>query len=173
MRSCLPWPRSNIMLETSIVDYNRQRYDFGSKMHKDARNLIAAVSKAVEHKLDVNKFDDRLAIQKGCYILNNWGYGPEYRYSLYIRGPYSSELADDYYEIGADESDSTDVPPAVIEHLSEIFEKGLPYVEAYATVMLIMVNNPGLPARDIRQMAIDVKPHLESEVVEASTYLLN
>lgn len=142
-------------------------------MHKDARNLIIAVSKAVKHKLDANKFDDRLAIQKGCYILNNWGYGPKYRYSLYIRGPYSSELADDYYKISLNDSDSTDVPPEAIERLSEIFRKGIPYVEAYATVMLIMVNNPGIPSRDICQMAIDVKPHLENEIMEASTYLLD
>ncbi len=64
-------------------------------MHKDARNLISAASRTAGHDLDMDRFDDRLAIQKGCYILNSWGYGPEYRYSMFVKGPYSNELADD------------------------------------------------------------------------------
>ena len=142
-------------------------------MHKDVRNLTAAVSRAAGHELDMDEFDDRLAIQKGCYILNSWGYGPIYRYRMFVKGPYSSELADDCLELGADGSYPTDVPPDAIERLSEIFGKGDPYAEAYSVVMLIMANNPDLPAREVRQMAIDVKPHLEAEVREASACLLN
>lgn len=65
------------------------------------------------------------------------------------------------------------MPPDAIERLSEIFERGAPYVEAYATVMLIMDNNPDLSAQDVRRMAIDVKPHLEAHVREASEHLIN
>ena len=142
-------------------------------MYKDSHNLIAAVSMAVHHKLNIDVFDDRLTIQKGCFILNNWGYGPEYRYSLYIRGPYSSDLADDYYEFGSIDSDSTDVSSEDIRRLSEIFDKGLPYAEAYSTVMLVKKNNPGFSSEDIRNKALDIKPHLKTEVMEASASLLS
>ncbi len=142
-------------------------------MHKDSRNLMSAVSKAIDHELDVRKFDDRLAMQKGCYILNNWGYGPKYKYGLYIRGPYSSELADDYYELSADASAPTDVSPEDIAKLSELFAKGLPFIEAYATVMLVKVNNPESSSDDIRDTALSIKPHLRDEVMEASALLLN
>lgn len=146
-------------------------------MHKmEAGNLIYAVSKAVKHELDVEKFDDRLAMQKGCYILNDWGYGPRYKYRLYIRGPYSSELADDYYEMSKKNGNapvSTTVSPDDIDKLSRIFDKGLKFVEAYATVMLVKTNNPGIPSDEVRDTALSIKPHLKAEVMEASSLLLS
>ena len=141
-------------------------------MHNDAKRLLVAVSRAVDHKLDVSNFNDRLTMQKGCYILNSWNYGPKYKYGLYIRGPYSSELADDYYEIKEDMGDYTDVPDEIVAKLSSIFEKGLGYAEAYATVLLIKNNSPGASYDSIHRRALEVKPHLESEIEEACSSIL-
>lgn len=141
-------------------------------MHGDARKLLAAVSRAVGHELDVDDFDDRLTMQNGCYILNSWGFGPMYRFSLYIRGPYSSELADDYYSIGNNMGGVTDVPDEVVERLSGIFGKGLHYAEAYATVLLVRNNSPGASDDSIRKRALELKPHLEDEVEEACETML-
>lgn len=68
------------------------------KMHNDMRCLLDVVSRAVGHELNMDDLDDRFMMQRGCYILNSWGYGPMYRFDLYIRGPYSSDLADERYE---------------------------------------------------------------------------
>lgn len=141
-------------------------------MYDDSRKLLAAVSKAVGHGLNVNDFDDRLTMQKGCYILNSWGFGPMYRFSLYIRGPYSSELADDYYSLGNDVGEITDVPDEAVERLSEIFGKGLGYAEAYATVLLVKNNSPGASYDSIHRRALELKPHLSNEVEEACASLL-
>lgn len=141
-------------------------------MHNDPSNLIVAVSKALGRKLDRGKFNDRLLMQKGCYILNSWGYGPYYRYGLYIRGPYSSELADDYYEIDR-LSNSTTVPSEAILKLSEIMGKGIGYTEAYATVLLVKRNNPGRSDKEIFDKSLDIKPHLEKEITEACASILN
>ena len=141
-------------------------------MYDDSRKLLAAVSKAVGHGLNVNDFDDRLTMQKGCYILNSWGFGPMYRFSLYIRGPYSSELADDYYSLGNDVGEITDVPDEAVERLSEIFGKGLGYAEAYATVLLVKNNSPGASYDSIHRRALELKPHLSNEVKEACASLL-
>ena len=141
-------------------------------MYDDSRKLLAAVSKAVGHGLNVNDFDDRLTMQKGCYILNSWGFGPMYRFSLYIRGPYSSELADDYYSLGNDVGEITDVPDEAVERLSEIFGKGLGYAEAYATVLLVKNNSPGASYGSIQKRALELKPHLSSEVEEACSSIL-
>ena len=54
----------------------------GFDMNKDPRNLFAAVKKATDKKLNIDRFNDRLMVQKGCYILNRWGYGPTYKYGL-------------------------------------------------------------------------------------------
>lgn len=141
-------------------------------MHNDPSDLIVAVSKALGRKLDRRKFNDRLLMQKGCYILNSWGYGPYYRYGLYIRGPYSSELADDYYEIGR-LSNSTTIPSDAISKLSEIMNKGIEYTEAYATVLLVKRNNPGRTDKEIFDKSLNIKPHLEKEVTEACASILN
>ena len=44
-----------------------------------------------------NDFDFRLKVQKFVYIAKYFGWKHSYKYSLYIRGPYSSTLADEYY----------------------------------------------------------------------------
>ena len=142
-------------------------------MHHDPRSMIAAVARAAGHEPDVKKFDDRLTMQKGCYILNCWDYGPKYSFSLYIHGPYSSELADDYYELGAFSDGETDIPDEIIEKLRDIFNDGLGYVEAYATVLLVKNNSPGASSDRICERSIEIKPHLEKEVKKAAACLLN
>ena len=140
-------------------------------MHNNPSNLIVAVSEALGRRLDKRKFMDRLIMQKGCYILNSWGFGPFYKYRLYIRGPYSSELADDYYELKKI-GDSTDIPDNVILGLSEILAKGIEYTEAYATVLLVKTVNPGCSDSEIMETAMRIKPKLKNEVAEACSSIL-
>ena len=134
--------------------------------------LVAAVAKSVRHELSARRFTDRLIMQKGCFILNSWHYGPIYHYNLYIRGPYSKELADDYYRMKEIPS-YTDIPPEAIADLTAIFDKGLGYAEAYATVLLIKENSKDAGSESILNRALELKPRLESEVREACAYLLN
>lgn len=141
-------------------------------MHDDSRRLMAAVSKAAGHGLDVDDPDDRLTMQNGCYILNSWGFGPMYRFGLYIEGPYSCELADDHCALGNQVGGATDVPDEAVERLSEIFGRGHGYAEAYATVLLVRNNSPGASHGSIRRRALELKPHLGDEVGEACASLL-
>ena len=141
-------------------------------MHNDPSSLIVAISKAMNRNLNKNKFNDRLLMQKGCYILNTWGFGPKYRYGLYIRGPYSSELADDYFEM-TNPGKITYVPEEAIHDLSEIMRKGIEFTEAYATVLMIKNNNPGKSDIDIRNRALEIKPHLSKEIAEVCPLILN
>ena len=140
-------------------------------MYSNPNGLIFAVSKALGRKLDRRKYSDRLIMQKGCYLLNTWGYGPFYRYKLFIRGPYSSELADDYYEVN-DLGETTSIPEEKIAELAKILEKGDRYVEAYATVLLVKANNPGRTNEVIFNKAVDIEPKLISEVKEACDSIL-
>ena len=141
-------------------------------MHYDPSSLIVAVSKVCGHPLDVEKFSDRLTMQKGCYILNFWGYEPIYRYDLYIRGPYSSELVDDYCEMCGKVSGDTDVSEIDISKLKELYAKGLPYVEAYVTVLLLKNSNSNVASNKILDRALELKSSLKKEVRETCTSLL-
>lgn len=46
---------------------------------------------------NVDKFQDRLVIQKTVYLLEMMGIKVGYPFSLYVRGPYSPSLTDDLY----------------------------------------------------------------------------
>jgi len=138
-----------------------------------ARNLIAAVAEAMGRtKLNVNCFEDRLLMQKGCFVLNRMGVYPKYRFDLYIRGPYSSDLARDYYDLlrGGRMTYETDVHPECIRELSVLIGKGTPFLEAYATLGLALSYNPKMDWDRLIEFVIDMKPHLEKEIREASKY---
>ena len=141
-------------------------------MYDDARKLMAAVFKSAGHGLDADNHYDRLTMQIGCYILNSWGFGPMYRFSLYFRGPYSVELADDHRSLGNELGGTTDVPDEAVERLSEIFGRGHGYAEAYTAVLLVRNNSPGASHGSIRRRALELKPHLGDEVGEACASLL-
>jgi len=137
-----------------------------------ARNLIAAVAKAMSRKPNVNNFEDRLLMQKGCFVLNKMGVYPKYRFDLYIRGPYSSDLTRDYYDLlkGGGMTYETDVHPECIRELSVLIGKGTPFLEAYATLGLVISYNPGTDRDKLIEFVIDLKPQLKKEIKEASEY---
>ena len=135
-------------------------------------DLFNAVAIACGHDLKVSEFNDRLTLQKGCYILNSWGYGPKYPFNMYIRGPYSSELAGEYYKYGVITRGKTGVPEDALSKLAEIYSKGIGYAEAYATVLMIKTNSKGASSEDVLKRAMDLKPRLKAEVAEAAACLL-
>jgi len=49
---------------------------------------------------DEEGFETRFKIQKYVYLSEHFGLENPYRYTMYRYGPYSSSLADDYYELG-------------------------------------------------------------------------
>ena len=135
-------------------------------------NLVRAVSKAVGRGLDVNVNEDCFTIQRGCYILNTWGYGPVYDYGIYIYGPYSEELAKDCEMMGSISDGFTCVPDDVIDQLHGIFEKGPGYAEAYAMVLLVKNNNHGVSFKTMQKVALNITPYLKDEVEEVCALLL-
>lgn len=46
-----------------------------------------------------NNFDKRLRLQKAVFLIEQKSHDFDYQFSLYLRGPYSKELARDYYSI--------------------------------------------------------------------------
>lgn len=61
-------------------------------------------------KPDMSEFDNRLKLQKIVYLLQSSGMSLGYGYNWYVKGPYSSPLAHDLFEI---------------EKSAEIYEKNL------------------------------------------------
>lgn len=142
-------------------------------MKHDPTNLIAAVARAMGRMPNARELDDSLSMQKGCFILNSWGYGPQYEYDTFIRGPFSMDLASDLSEIGLIGADaSTDVSDEDISVLRGIYARGAAYLEAYVVVLLIRDSNPDASRTLILKTALGIKPYLESEINEVSSILL-
>ena len=63
-------------------------------------DIVLAVLKHASPDLRLNvrgSFEDRLRLQKYVYIMERLGLDLGYSFSGYLRGPYSPDLADDYY----------------------------------------------------------------------------
>ena len=48
---------------------------------------------------NIDEFNHRLIAQKCVFLSEFFGWSHGYPYNLYIRGPYSKDLADDYYKL--------------------------------------------------------------------------
>jgi hypothetical protein len=59
---------------------------------------VIAVLKALGISTDIEEFDKRLIIQKTVCLLQLKGVKMDYSFSIYIHGPYSPELTNDYYQ---------------------------------------------------------------------------
>ena len=136
-------------------------------MHRDPSDLISAVRDAYGKELDIRDSGHRLIVHKGCYILNSWGFQPEYGYRRYVRGPYSEELAEDMAETWGNGRDTT-IPSDTVGRLSGILRKGEDHIVAYATLLMVKNNNPSVDRMTVIRKAIGIKPGLEKEILEAS-----
>ena len=68
------------------------------KLTKLAR-LIRTLENAGIYEFRIDTFGDRLKLQKIVYIAKYFGIDIGYSFNEYLRGPYSPELADDYYRL--------------------------------------------------------------------------
>jgi uncharacterized protein YwgA len=57
-----------------------------------------ACLKALDFKVDVDRFDDRLMVQKIVFLLQLKGIKTKYSFGMHVRGPYSPYLTDSLYE---------------------------------------------------------------------------
>ena len=121
---------------------------------------------------NMNSLEDRLLVQKGCFVLNKMGVGPKYRFEQYIRGPYSSDLARDCIDIMKEKKKTyeTDVHPECIQEISVLIGKGTPFLEAFTTLELALSYNPGRERNMIIEFVMEMIPHLKEKITEASEY---
>ena len=69
---------------------------------------LSLVLGASEVPISVQDFGSRLMVQKAIYLLQQAGIEMGYPYSWYIRGPYSSRLADDLFYVADLEKDEAE-----------------------------------------------------------------
>jgi len=61
--------------------------------------FIKFLEKEAGFRFNIEKFEHRLMLQKYVFISKFFGFNHGYSHSIYLRGPYSPALADDYYKL--------------------------------------------------------------------------
>jgi hypothetical protein len=88
----------------------------------NSQQAIVAILEVLDVPLDIDSKDGRLRMQKSIYLSQLAGLNLGYSFNWYINGPYSSALADDYYEAkrGVDEDSVKQFKRIVEPKLNEI-----------------------------------------------------
>lgn len=75
------------------------------------------------YEFRIDTFEDRLKLQKLVYIAKFYGIDLGYHFNEYLRGPYSPELADDYYTLSEKLNDFKEITVSFENDKFEEFAK--------------------------------------------------
>ncbi|MEM4497354.1 MAG: hypothetical protein QW692_00825 [Nitrososphaerota archaeon] len=112
------------------------------------------------------EFDKRFLLQKYVFLARYFGLDLGYDYSLYIYGPYSRELADDYYELaGQRVLPEADLPSGFdAEGFIELVRgRDARWLEVAASILAVSERYPDLPEEEAYSILRMSKPWLTRE----------
>lgn len=121
----------------------------------------------------VSSFDERLKSQKIQYLAQLFGVSPGYAFGLYLRGPYSSDLARDLFKIREAKIEANQekfVPEELEERFVTLEEfikgKSLRDLELVTTLhLLLKINTSG--EKEATKKLIELKEATPAEVESA------
>lgn len=145
-------------------------------MRAERINKLASFIKFLEDegilKFNISNFWHRLRLQKYVFIAGFFGFKHDYNYNMYIKGPYSVELADDYYEL----SRRNILPEREIEFNKEKFvyfvrDRDSRWLEVAATVLSLMKKYKGsIPDEKLEDTIINltksIKPFASTKSIK-------
>lgn len=108
------------------------------------KSFISILRDKIGFSFDMDDFDDRLKLQKYVFIAKSFGFKHNYGYNLYIRGPYSSKLADDYFDIFRNNEMVNNVPLNIDTDSFSVLvhDKDVIWLEAAATMLSLYSTYP-------------------------------
>ena len=113
-----------------------------------------------------NDFTFRLKVQKFVYISKYFGWNHSYKYILYIRGPYSSALADEYYNEDILKYSPLKIDGFDLNSFNDFIKgKSIHYLESSSTILYYMGIEENFTRRDAIEKLNKIKPYINSEIV--------
>jgi uncharacterized protein YwgA len=122
----------------------------------------------IEGDSDEN-FNNRLKLQKYVFLAKYYGLdmGYNYNYNMYLRGPYSRGLAQDYYTLAKNPEMLTQTTDINISN--RFFESGanrdIDWLEVAST--LLSLNRTFKDRQLLLERTINMKEHISREIIEA------
>ena len=112
-----------------------------------------------------NSFDFRFKVQKYVFISKYFGWNHHYNYNLYINGPYSTALANDYYAHDIFKNDPLKITAFDLNSFNEfIFEKNNFYLEATSTILFEELSSLDEAVDRLNEL----KPYITKDIVKKS-----
>lgn len=132
---------------------------------------LEVLARSTGEAFDAKTFESRLRIQKTVYLLAALGYRPvrSYSYNRYFHGPYSPDLAKDYYALVEKRAKPADraeaLPPSAVTSIVKAVRLGNPFLEAASTLHFVARQNRA-GRGDSLQIVQGLKPHLRKDTLE-------
>ncbi len=122
-----------------------------------------------------NKVESDLAfkikMQKFVFLAKYFGWDNSYSYNIYIHGPYSPVLADDYFSNDLFEYTPLKISDFDFDSLKSFIKgKSIKYLESATTILLYKHFNGNISLDTAIEKLGEIKPHISSEIVEESYY---
>ncbi len=153
------------------MTYPELRYKLASLLYELENSIGADYSGST--------FNSRFRIQKSVYLLQALGFdfGKRYRFSNYLKGPYSPALAKDYYDLPPSLSrpgfgrPGLRIPEEILDRVKDANERGILFLEAVTTLHHVASRNQGATQEMVFRFVRELKPHVSRELVEAWQFL--
>jgi len=137
---------------------------------ENLKRFIAALKKHCKYRFDVDNLESKIKLQKYVYFAREFGLEFPYEFNLYIYGPYSPDLAKDYYSINRIDVEPMELPEEFINFLSG---KDVNWLEIASTYLMIWkrYNRPKkfLSYKRIYELVRSAKPFARDEELEDIT----
>jgi len=137
--------------------------------------FIGFLENRLGYKFKVEEeFDKRFRLQKYVFLARFFGLDLGYDFDLYMHGPYSPDLAKDYYELSRWKvrPEGAELPHnfKAEEYVKLLFKKDDEWLEAAATVLDVWNNNKSKPGFDISKLihhVSTIKPHISVDKIKS------
>lgn len=134
----------------------------------DLDKIIASL-RFLDLKPDIRTYNGRFLVQKIAHLAQSLGLQTHYYFTIYISGPYSRVLAEDYYKernkVNALETEYELTPDdkCILEKIRACCDlyQDMFLMEGTATIVHLMKENPNLKDGDILAKIHSLKPHLD------------
>lgn len=112
-------------------------------------------------------FNNRLKLQKYVFLARYYDLDMKYRYNRYLRGPYNSGLAHDYYNLAKNRELLTKPNGAIIrnEFFELITNKDIEWLEAAST--LLSLKESFRDRKSLLDRTISMKEHISDEKIQS------
>lgn len=126
-------------------------------------------------KIVSGRLENRIKAQKFVYFGKKLGLPLDYDFDLYLYGPYSSKLADDYYSMSEEEwkSGTLDIPESIERTLRYLRGNDTMFLEIAATLDSIRAVNKEVSDSKLIDVVAKLKSSRLSEKNKDKNYLKN